>query len=295
MPRTQTKQSWTLASVALRDAFTDFMLSRQAMNCAPMTMQFYRYTAGGFLSWCEAQGLTSPEEVTARVVRHYLAGMIGKADRTKHAHARAIKTLVRFWHMEKYIAEAVTFDMPKIAKKRLLRLTAEQLQIILKSCNVRDKAIVLLMADSGLRRGEVIALNWQDVDMQTGAVTVQRGKGGKARVSRIGATTRRALLVYRRTLADMRALFQTDEGARFTGNGLRSIFQRLSKQTGIHVTPHAMRRTWALLSLRAGMSPVHLQLLGGWAGLDMVEYYASLEDADLLQAHRDHSPIDGLK
>lgn len=271
------------------------MLSRQAMNCSKATLDFYGFTAGAFLSWCEVQGLTRPDDVSARYVRQYIAGMAGKADRTLHAHARAIKTLVRFWHAEKYIPEPVHFDMPKIAKKRLPRLTAGQLQVILKACNVRDKAIVLFMADSGLRRAEVIALDWQDVDMQTGAVTVARGKGRKARVSRIGATTRRALLQYRRKVSDVRALFQTDEGARFTGGGFLAIFRRLRKQTGIYVTPHAMRRTWALLSLRAGMDAVHLQLLGGWAGLDMVNHYAELEDDDLLQAHRDHSPVDSLK
>lgn len=265
------------------------------MNCTPATLQFYRHTAGVFLRWCESQGLTQPDQVTARIVRQYLAGLQDKADRTRHAHARAIRTLVRFWHAEKYIPEIVKFEMPKIEKRRLPRLTAEQLQAVIKVCNVRDRAIVLFLADSGLRRSEAIALNVADVDMQTGAVTVARGKGRKARISRIGATTRRALLAYRRTLADRNgALFQSNDGARLTGNGLRQVFTRLSKLTGIHITPHAMRRTWALLSLRAGMDAIHLQMLGGWAGLDMVAHYASLEDEDLLQAHRDHSPIDSL-
>lgn len=265
------------------------------MNCTPATLKFYSNTAGVFLKWCEGQSITQPQEVTARIVRQYLAGLEGKADRTKHAHARAIKTLLRFWHAEKYIPETVKFEMPKIAKRRLPRLTAEQLQAVLKVCNVRDRAIVLFMADSGLRRSEVIALNVADVDMQSGSVTVARGKGRKARISRIGATTRRALLAYRRTLADRAgALFQSKHGGRLTGNGLRQVYRRLTKQTGIHVTPHAMRRTWALLSLRAGMDAIHLQMLGGWAGLEMVAHYASLEDDDLLQAHRDHSPIDNL-
>ncbi len=267
------------------------------MNCTPATISFYRYTAGVFLSWCEAQGITEPGSVTARYVRHYLAGMADKADRTRHAHARAIRTLLRFWHAEKYIPETVTFEMPKIARKRLPRLTAEQLQQIVKACNVRDKAIVLFMADSGLRRSEVCALSWSDVDIQTGAVMVRRGKGGKARLSRIGATTRRSLLAYRRIISNVgnnSPLFQTKTGARLTGNGLRQIYRRISERTGIHVTSHAMRRTWALLSLRAGMDAIHLQMLGGWAGLDMVAHYASLEDEDLLQAHRDHSPVDNL-
>jgi hypothetical protein len=49
MPKTKTVQTWSLASLALRDAYTDFILSRQAMNCTPVTMSFYRFTAGKFL------------------------------------------------------------------------------------------------------------------------------------------------------------------------------------------------------------------------------------------------------
>jgi len=136
------------------------------------------------------------------------------------------------------------------------------------------------------------------MDIKTGVVIVRRSKGGKPRTSRIGATTttRRALLVYRRTLTNRDGvLFQSRTGTRFTGTGIQLIFSRLSKRTGIHITPHALRRTWALLSLRAGMDALHLQALGGWADLEMVGYYASLEDSDLLKAHRDHSPIDQLR
>jgi integrase len=239
--------------------------------------------------------VTEPQEVTARIVRQYLASMQNKADRTRHAHARAIKTMLRFWHAERYTPEAVTFDMPKINKRRLPVLNGDQVKQIAKACSVRDRAIVLLIADSGLRRAEVIALNWDDVDMQTGAVIVKRGKGGKPRVSRIGAKTRRALLAYRRTLADRDSvLFQSRRGERLTGSGMTLIFRRLSKQTRIHVTPHALRRTWAILSLRAGMDALYVQGLGGWSDLEMVSYYATLEDSDLLKAHKKHSPVDSL-
>lgn len=65
----------TLASVALTDAYTDLILSRQAMmNCTPTTLEFYKHKAGAFLSWVESHGVTTPEEVTAHLVRSYLAG-----------------------------------------------------------------------------------------------------------------------------------------------------------------------------------------------------------------------------
>jgi len=109
---------------------------------------------------------------------------------------------VLIWHNEDYMPVLVKFELPKKAKKRLPVLNVEQLQQVLKACNIRDKAIVLFMADSGLRREETVKLNWGDVDMQSGLVRVKQGKGKKDRSAVIGATTRRALLAYKRTLAD---------------------------------------------------------------------------------------------
>ena len=295
--KTKKQASWNLASAALADAYTDFVLSRQAMNCTPSTMLFYQFTAGSFVLWIASQGVTDPQQVTARHVRQYLAMLIdqGRKDTTLHAHARAIRTLLRFWYAENYMPALIKFDMPKLSKKRLPVLTAEQLKLVVKACNVRDRAIVLFMVDSGLRRGEVINLNWADVDIQTGLVRVHMGKGRKDRSAVIGAKTRRALLKYRRTLSDRNGvLFQTDEGGRFSGNGLMMVFRRLAKRTGINFSAHALRRTFAILSLRAGMNALHLQNLGGWSDLEMVQRYAQMVDEDLLQEHHAHSPIEKL-
>ena len=297
MPQTKTTQLSALASVALLDAYTDFILSRQAMNCTPVTMSFYRFTAGKFLEWIAGQNVTGPEEITARHVRQFIAEHTGRGlrDTTVHGYARAIKTLLKFWHNENYTPQLITFDMPRLEKKWLPVLTADELKQIVKACNTRDKAIVLFLVDSGLRRSEFIRLDWSDVDIQSGLVRVKQGKGKKDRSTVIGATTRRALLAYRRTLADREgALFQTDEGTRFTPSGILRVFMRLSKRTGIHVTAHALRRTFVILSLRNGMDVLHLQAMLGHASLDMVQHYAQMVDEDLLQSHKLHSPIDNL-
>ena len=300
MYKKKSRPSWTLDSPDLSDPFLDFILSRQAMNCARSTIEFYRYTAGVFLAWCERQEITSIDQIKSRHVRQYIAEMTsgGKKDNTCHDHARAIRTLLHFCLNEQYISESVQFEMPKVAKERLPVLTVEQLQIILKACNVRDKAIILLMVDSGLRRSETIKLQWGDVDIASGLMRVKQGKGKKDRSGVIGAVTRRALLKYRRTLdgsSDDRPVFQTQEGNQFTGDGFIQIFHRLVKRTGIYFSPHALRRTFAILSMRAGMGALHLQNMGGWSSLDMVNRYAQMIDDDLLDAHRLHSPIDNLK
>ena len=63
MSSTIVSQKWSLASYVLRDAWTDFILSRQATRATPATLDFYHYTAGMFLSWVEGQGITEPNQV----------------------------------------------------------------------------------------------------------------------------------------------------------------------------------------------------------------------------------------
>ncbi len=299
-PETDAKPKRYLDWLALRDGYTDFILSRQAALCSPETLSFYNYTAGAFLTWIESQGVTAPSEISARHVREYLARLVGegKSDRSVHDHARAIKTLLRFWHAEGYLPAPIDFKLPKLEQRRLPVLSAEQLrQLLATDLNLRDRALILFIADTGLRRAEVCALDWGDIDMASGAVRVRRGKGGKARTAVVGALARRALLAYRRTLGspdDQDPLFVSKSRARLSRAYLGLIFSRLSARTGIHVTAHALRRTFVILSLRGGMDVLHLQALLGHASLEMVQHYAQLVDDDLLEAHRVHSPIDNL-
>jgi site-specific recombinase XerD len=291
---------WRLNSVALRDAYTDFFLSRQAKQVSPATLEFYKYTVGVFLAWAETQGIGSPEDVTARNVRAYLASLTdrGLADSSIAEHATAIRTLLKFWNREGYLPAPVIFEMPKVAQKRQPVLSPIELREVIAACHrLRDRALVMVMVDSGLRKSEVISLNWDDIDFSSGLLRVKRGKGGKARSAVVGATARRALLAYRRNLpANMRdgPMFMSQRDTRLTAAGVDTLFRRLQEKTGIHVTPHALRRTFTIMSLRSGMDVLHPQALGGWSGLEMVRHYAQLEDVDLLQAHQDHSPIDRL-
>ena len=297
----EVKKAWALSSFRLADSYTDFLLSRRVMQCTPATMKFYRFTLQRFLTWIESQEVYLPQHVTVKLIRMYLAEFCDRTPPLKdtyiHAHARAIRTLVRFWFDEQYITQPIKFAMPKLAKRRLPVLSAAEVQTIVSVCNVRDKAVMLFMVDTGLRKAEAIALDWRDIDMNNGLVTVRRGKGGKSRSAVIGVTGRRALIAYRRELGkipDTAALFQTDDGHRLSIDGFGHIFERLSAKTGIKFSAHALRRTFAILSLRSGMSPLHLQALMGHESMSMTMLYCQMLDDDLLQGHSEHSPADNL-
>ena len=291
-------QSFNIASVALRDAWTDFILSRQAMQCSKTTLANYTDTLGKFISWLEGQGMTAPHEVTARHVRQFLALYQDAESTTTHTVASRIRTLLRFWHREGYLPQPVTFDMPKVRQKRLPFLTAEEVGQVLSVCTTRERAIILLLVDSGLRRQEVCNLNRSDIDLQTGSIRVRLGKGRKDRISAIGATTRRALLKYWQTCPNQdedAPAIQTETGQRLTSNGIQSLLRRLSQKSGIRFSAHALRRTFATLALQAGMDLVSLQTLMGHNNIGTTRQYIQWLDGDLLEAHQRFSPVENLK
>src|SRR5262245_15169874 len=73
--KTDTNQAWALASYALNDAYTDFILSRQAMLCGERTIAWYSFTLGKVMEWMVQNGVTSPPEISARHVRAYLSNL----------------------------------------------------------------------------------------------------------------------------------------------------------------------------------------------------------------------------
>lgn len=283
----------------LQESYLDFRLSRQAMLCTEQTMAFYTKTLGKFVEWLASKDITNPSQITARHVREYLGHhkQRGCSDSYIHSFARSIRTYLRFLVEEQYINTPITFEMPRIGHKRLPVLSVDEVKQILHACSTqRDKAIILFMVDTGLRRSEVCSLNWGDVDIATGLCHVRHGKGNKARSVVIGTRTRRALLKYRQTVEanNKVPIFQTLRGNRLTPGGLRSLLLRLSLKTGVHVTPHALRRTFVVLSLQGGMSLAHIQALMGHTTPTMTLAYAQLVDDDLLSAHQKHGPVDSL-
>lgn len=281
----------------IREAYEDFILSRKAALYSPRTIQFYEETTGGFISWVLSIGLSYPDDITARHVRTYISEIAsrGVTDATVHKHARGIKTFIRFCHAEGYMIELVTFSMPKVGKKRHIVLSPDEVKQLVDSCTTpRDKAIILVLLDTGIRASELLALDWKDVDISTGLVRIRSGKGRKSRSVIIGVKTRRALLAYRRTSPNdsTSPLFQTVGNNRLRYHGLRSALRRVGKRAGITIGAHMLRRSFATLSLRAGINPIHLQALMGHSSLEMTRRYIQMIDDDLIDAHREYGPDD---
>ena len=161
--------------------------------------------------------------------------------------------------------------------------------------NIRDKAVILFLLDTGLRASEVVNLNVDDVDPIRGAVLIRQGKGRKPRTVFIGKRTRKAVRVYMAVHMNSQALFTNDEGERLPYTGLATMVRRRSARAGVaQPSLHSFRRYFALQCLRNGMDIFVLQRLMGHADLQILRRYLNQTDTDLQKGHAAYGPVDSL-
>lgn len=289
-------------AVTTPEALTAFALSREAQNASPGTLRFHRDKLNPFVTYCTEQGASTIEQVTATTVRAYLVQLqrANKAPWTIRGHARAIKTFLRFCASDGLLERAPTYAMPKLPKTIMPAFVPADVRKLLAACDcTRDRCVVLVLLDTGLRASELLALDTGDLEMGTGAVHVRLGKGRKDRTVYLSARTRRELWRYWRDLGTPTAhspLWTSQStGTRLTDAGLRQLLERLGLHAEVpHCHPHTFRRTFALECLRGGMNIYALARLMGHADITVLRQYLDLVDGDLEAAHRAASPVDRL-
>jgi site-specific recombinase XerD len=262
-------------------------LALRAERKSAQTLKSYGDGVRGFLRWCDTNGHTPA--LDRDLVKTWVAELLESGAEPATARARQLG-LRRFsaWLEEEGEVDTdplLGLKAPKLDSKVTESLTDDELRRLIKACSGkefrdrRDEAIVRLMAETGMRAGEVIGLTIADVDLQRGLVTVHRGKGGKGRVAPFGPQTARAIDRYlrmRRThrLADTAALWLGDRGKELAYFGLRNALQyraELAGLKGFHL--HLLRHTAASRWLAAGGSEGGLMSVAGWSTRDMIDRY----------------------
>lgn len=165
----------------------------------------------------------------------------------------------------------------------------------------RDQAMLLFLADTGVRVSELIRLKIGDVDLRGRTFTVL-GKGNKARQGYLGEVTTKALKTYLRSRKDRASdyLFESEKGScgaigdPLTRSGVDQLLKRLASdaELNVQVSAHQFRRFASVEFLRAGGSVFALQDLLGHASLHMTRRYCALAEADIEAQHRKFSPGD---
>jgi integrase/recombinase XerC len=154
-------------------------------------------------------------------------------------------------------------------------VSKEQLGTLINHCHCeRDRALISFLWHSGVRLSECANVHAKDFDWGEGTVTIL-GKGNK----------------YRKALAGngiIRKWFDEHDSFEISRAGIKTMLKRLSKETGIRFSAHALRRGFCIHNIKSGLSTRIVQNLGGWESISMVERYSkSLSFEDALQVYKD--------
>ncbi len=265
-------------------AFRSFMLERAAM-------------VGRRVDEIEVTGITADH------IRGYLAELMKTAKRaTVQRRLSAIKAFFRY--RETTIGEpspARSIRSPKNERRLPSILQPDEVRRLIefslsaddsKPAALRDRAIFETLYSSGLRVGELVGLNWRDIDEELGMVMVRAGKGNKDRLVPLGEPALDALKAWRRA---MPVAWEPDgpaitnlRGGRLTTRSVETLVQRRLTAVGLNagITPHGLRHCFATHMLGNGADLRSIQEMLGHASLATTQRYTHVSVNHLKEVYR---------
>ena len=304
---------------------TESLVKGYILNCksegkSPKTIAIYQTVLRNFLWYSKRNDFPEAHKLTPVHIRHFLWYLSTESNRwggnnpatRKPASQTTVsdyyRTLHSFfaWLTREHLITSnplTNLRKPKPENKVIQALTPSELERLFKECSgrsiidVRNKAILSIFLDCGLRVSELAKLTLDDVDMDNGSLLIRYGKGRKQRVVRIGTKAQKSLwkylTIYRKGISGN--LFLNRSGEKLDVVGFKIMIKRLGERAKLKVHPHKLRHTFAISFLRAGGDVFSLQYLLGHSTLQMTQrYLQSLNANDAANAHKKFSPLDNL-
>ncbi|MFC1951622.1 tyrosine recombinase XerC [Chloroflexota bacterium] len=280
-------------------------------NASPYTVRNYKNDLLDFFQFLKTRRISSLKEVDKHVLREYLSQLMEKG-LVKASIARkmsAIRSFYRYLVREGILSvnpiEGV--HSPKLDKRLPSFLTAEETVRLLTSPDLskpegqRDRAIMELLYASGLRVSELVNLNLEQVNLDSGEIRV-RGKGSKERIVLIGQPAADALRTYLKQgrpklfstkIRMTNALFINRYGERIPERRVQRILEKYTNIAGIdkRVHPHLLRHTFATHLLDGGADLRVVQELLGHANLSSTQIYTHVTKSQARKVYLSAHPM----
>jgi integrase/recombinase XerC len=282
-------------------------------NMSPETLRAYRGDLQIFEDFCSRAGIVNLEDIDHRLLRRYLANLQtrGYSRSTVARRASAVRGYFRFLVQRGYLeSDPASALSPPRRDRRLPRVlrteeidAAEAKQgLHIYRTSLRDMTLVELLYATGMRVGELAALDLEDVDYERGEVRVL-GKGRKERVIPVHDAALQMLAAYvdkeRPVLAGNAVaagaegdpLFLSVKGGRLSDRGVRRVVDRFFRglEGGKRISPHTLRHTFATHMLQGGADLRTVQELLGHVDLSTTQIYTHLNKGQLKEVfYRTH-------
>jgi integrase/recombinase XerD len=286
---------------ALVDAFDAYL--RVERQLSPASVSAYASDLRDF-----ARGAAGLLAASGGTVRDYISRCVSRGDQPRSTARRlsAIRQFFRFCLLENLLATdpSAGIESPRPARKlpsvlgvdevtRLLDLPAGESPL-----DLRNRAILELLYDGGLRVSELVGLTADRIDFDGGLVTVL-GKGDKERLIPLGETALERLRAYlelsRPALARggrPRTLFLNARGGRLSRQAVWTLIRAMIRKAGIdrHVSPHTLRHSFATHLLENGADLRAVQMMLGHADIGTTQIYTHVSRERLKKIHGRYHP-----
>lgn len=329
LPRVPRKSSQDTTVIRALEAYIQDQIGG---NRSKKTLEWHRTALGLFTTYLtEHEAVTLVSELDALHITGWFArlrttfGAHGKirSERTIQTYARSVRAFCH-WLIRRRLLSANPFDeviFPKVGRPLIKVVSDEEFEKLLWACSppneksplaerasVRNRAILWVLYDTGIRVSELCGLRLESIDRKQGVLTVW-GKGSKERRIAMGQNCQRNLFYYldhhrpgEEELSEWGSygethLFLSETRLPLTKNGMTMLFNRLKKRAeiiGKRVSPHILRHTFAIRYLVNGGDPFSLQELLGHEDMATVKIYMRMNDETIQQQKRKFSPGDHL-
>jgi site-specific recombinase XerD len=283
----------------------------ESLNYSRTTRKTVYYNCLGFIRWIQR---THGVETTEAIVKVHLAGWqkhlkICRTEKGLPLKPRSINKKLE--NVKGYLNYLVEFGLIQKSTTMVLRYVKEprmlprgvlensDMKRMLKNISTtdpigfRDRTVLELMYSCGLRSGEVVNLNVNNIDF-THKLAKVRGKGNKERMVPVGKTAMEFLENYVKAVRphmllnkDDDALFINSSGTRMQYHTLRLLIKEHADNANLkeHITTHSFRRSCATELIRSGANLYHVKELLGHEDLQSLKHYTKLTINDLRKTH----------
>jgi len=268
-----------------------FISAKKIEGCSEKTLTYYKKTIETMVSGIDKK----PSNITTDDLRVYLAEYQKNNNSSKVTMdniRRIVSTFFSWLEDEDYIVKSPARRIHKVKTDKVIKdiYTDETLEIMRDNCKTkRDLAIIDLLTSSGMRVGELVRLNRDDINFNERECVVF-GKGNKERIVYFDARTKIHLQNYLESRNDTNpALFVSLKKPykRIQIGGVESRLRELGRMLNIpKVYPHKFRRTMATTAIDKGMPIEQVQQLLGHQKIDTTMHYAMVKQQNVKMAHR---------
>lgn len=268
-----------------------FLTAKEVEGCSPRTISYYENTITHMVdSVNKPYTHIESDDLRAYLSEYETEHQVGKV--TIDNIRRILSSFFSWLEDEDYIVKSPVRRIHRVKTAVIAKevLSDEELEIIRAGCaNIRDLAIVDMLATTGMRIGELVKLDIADIDLNERECIVT-GKGNKQRPAYFDARAKLHLLAYLDTRHDNNpALFVSLNASaeRLSIGGIESRLRSIGHRTGVgRVHPHKFRRTLATHAIDKGMPIEQVQKLLGHARIDTTMHYAMVNQSNVKASHR---------